>query len=207
MGWLIILLIAAALLFVLWRFGEFRRAELQIVAAAVCMALAGYAWQGRPTLAGVPQAARPAAAVPDSSFAALRGEFLARFDAAGRWLTIAEHYQRTGRTRDAVAVVQAGLKGRPNDPDLWLGLGNALVLHSGGLMTPAAQLAYDRAMELAPRKSGVRYFYGLAQAETGRPDRALPIWRVLLADAPADASWRNIVAGSILIAEASAPSQ
>lgn len=203
MGWLLLLGIAAASLFLFWRFAEFRSAELQLVGAAVFVALAGYAWQGRPSLAGAPRGASAARPLSESSFAALRGEFFAQFDAAARWLTIAEHFQRTGKTRDAVAIIQAGLKGRPNDPDLWVGLGNALVLHAGGIMTPAAQLAYDRALEIAPKKSGIRYFYGLAQAETGRPDLALPIWQALLADAPADAPWRNIVAGSIRIAEVS----
>jgi cytochrome c-type biogenesis protein CcmH/NrfG len=42
------------------------------------------------------------------------------------------------------------------------GLGNALVLHADGMMTPAAELAFQRAAKLAPDHPGPKFFYGLA---------------------------------------------
>src|SRR5947209_8447189 len=58
MGWLFILVMALALLIALWRLGNLDKGGLQFVGSALLLALAGYAWQGHPGLAGSPH--RPA---------------------------------------------------------------------------------------------------------------------------------------------------
>jgi cytochrome c-type biogenesis protein CcmH/NrfG len=60
-------------------------------------------------------------------------------------------------------------------------------------MNPAAQLAFARAHALAPKNPGPRFFFGLSMAQSGRFDEAEQVWRLLLAGAPADASWRPLV--------------
>ena len=45
---------------------------------------------------------------------------------------------------------------------LWVGLGNALADHAG-TMTPAAELAFARAAELAPGYPAPPFFLGLAK--------------------------------------------
>jgi cytochrome c-type biogenesis protein CcmH len=77
----------------------------------------------------------------------------------------------------------------PADPQLWIGLGNALVDHARGL-TPPAQLAYERAAALAPGHPAAPFFYGLALARSGDRGAAVELWKRILADAPKDASWR-----------------
>lgn len=193
MGWVILLILAASVLVALWRFAKFDATALQLVAAALCLAMAGYAWQGRPGLPGRPLAAPERQSLPESEFAQSRGEMLGQVDRASRWLTIADHYQRSGDTRSAVGVIRSGIRGNPSDPDLWVGLGNALVLHADGLMTPAAELAFQRAAKLAPDHPGPKFFYGLALAQGGKLDEAEAIWRNLLANAPADADWRPMI--------------
>jgi cytochrome c-type biogenesis protein CcmH/NrfG len=74
-----------------------------------------------------------------------------------------------------------------------VGLGNALILHADGMMTPAAELAFQRAAKIAPDHPGPKFFYGLALAQGGKFDEAEAIWRDLLANAPADAEWRPMV--------------
>jgi cytochrome c-type biogenesis protein CcmH/NrfG len=106
---------------------------------------------------------------------------------------MAESYQRSGDTRGGADIIRSGLIQHPRDADLWVGLGNALVLHADGMMTPAAQLAFRRAQQIAPRHPGPRFFYGLGLAQSGRFDEAERIWREVLASAPADASWRPMV--------------
>ncbi len=81
----------------------------------------------------------------------------------------------------------------PRDPDLWVGLGNALVLHGGGMMSPAAQLAFNRAASLAPDHPGPPFFYGLALAQGGNYDEAERIWRRLIATAPPDAQYPRLI--------------
>jgi cytochrome c-type biogenesis protein CcmH/NrfG len=193
MGWLIIIAMAAALLAALWRFAGFGRAALQLVAAALLLAMAGYAWQGRPGLAGAPVPPPARRQLPDTAFAETREELLGTFDAASRWLAFADFYHRSGDTYSAAVVIRQGIKAHPRDPDLWVGFGNALVIHADGMMTPAAQLAFDRAAKLAPDHPGPKFFYGLALAQGGRFDEAEKVWLNLLLHAPADAEWRPMV--------------
>lgn len=194
MGWGLMLILALATAAGLWRFARRDAAALQFLGAALLLALAGYAWQGRPDLAGRPKPPPARESLPDSEFAQTREDLLGRFDRAGTYLTIAEGYQRRGDTKSGVEVIRAGLRGAPDDPDLWVGLGNALVIHNDGLMSPAAQLAFERAERIAPDHPGPRYFYGLALAQGGNFDEAERIWSELVAQAPADAEYRAIIA-------------
>jgi cytochrome c-type biogenesis protein CcmH/NrfG len=193
-GWLFILAMALALLVALWRFGHLDRGGLQFLGAALLLALAGYAWQGHPALAGSPHPPPEHRGLPDSEFARIRHDLLGRFNNADYWLNMAEAFERDGDTLGAAQLIEAGLRAHPNDPDLWVGLGNALVIHGGGMMNPAAQLAFDRAAALAPNHPGPKFFYGLALAQSGRLDEAEKVWRDLLATAPPNATmWRNAV--------------
>jgi cytochrome c-type biogenesis protein CcmH/NrfG len=106
---------------------------------------------------------------------------------------MADGFHRIGDTQNAVGAIRAGLKMNPGDPDLWVGLGNALVIHADGMMTPAAELAFQRAAKLAPDHPGPKFFYGLALAQGGKFDEAERLWRGLLATAPPDTSWRPMV--------------
>jgi cytochrome c-type biogenesis protein CcmH len=193
MGWLFVVVAATALLAALWRFARLDRAGLQFLGAALLLALAGYAWQGHPRLAGSPHRPPEHRGLPDSEFAKVRQDLLGRFDTADRWLTIADAYNREGDTEGAAQIIEAALKAHPNDADLWVGLGNALVIHGGGMMSPAAQLAFQRAAAIAPDHPGPKFFYGLALAQGGHLDEAERIWRDLLASAPPGAVWRGAI--------------
>ena len=188
MTWLAVILLAGAVLGGL-RLAGLGGATLQYGGAALLVAVAGYAWQGRPELPGrsattpTPPAARgdvgelPPGATVD----------------APRWLAAADRRQRAGDARGAADLLREGLRAHPRDPDLWVGLGNALVIHADGRMSPAAQLAFQRAAGLAPDHAGPRFFAGLALAQAGKVDEAGRAWRELLANAPADAEWRPLV--------------
>jgi len=157
------------------------------------LAMAGYAWQGRPGLAGRPVPPPARMELPDSEFAETREGMLGRFDSAAQWLTLAESYQRGGDTQSGVGIIRSGLRKTPEDADLWVGLGNALVIHADGMMTPSAELAFNRAATLAPEHPGPKFFYGLALAQGGKLDEAEAIWRALLESAPEGVEWRGMV--------------
>ncbi|MFL6861578.1 MAG: tetratricopeptide repeat protein [Allosphingosinicella sp.] len=201
MGWIVLLVAAGAAFVAIWRFARLDAAGLQVLGAALLLAVAGYAWQGHPSLAGAPKRAVEQKAVAESDFAAMRRDMMGRFDTADHWLTMAEAYAREGDTRGAADIIRAGLKAHPDNATLWVGYGNALVMHSGGLMTPAAQLAFDRAARLAPNHPGPKFFYGLSLAQNGRLEEAEQVWRALLATAPADAQWRAQVEQQIAAVE------
>jgi cytochrome c-type biogenesis protein CcmH/NrfG len=193
MGWLLILALAVLILAGLWKFARFDRAALQLLGAALLVALAGYAWQGRPGLTGKPVPPPVRKALPDSDFAKTRGAMLGQFDSASAWLGLAEAYQRDGDTRGGAEILQSAVAKSPNDPDLWVGLGNALVIHAGGVMTPSAELAFQRAARIAPDHPGPKFFLGLALAQGGKLEEAERLWRGLLATAPPGVSWRPMV--------------
>ena len=199
MGWFIILILALLSFTALWHFGRLERGPLQFVLAALLLALAGYAWQGRPGLAGTPRETAAQTVQPDSVFATLRRDLFGQFDAADRWLIIADNYRRRGETRDAAMLIRSGLRGQPRNATLWTGYGDALVTHAGGMMTPAADLAFRRAEALAPRHPGPPLVRGVALAQSGRYDEAEREWRKALTLAPANASWRPEVERQLAI--------
>ncbi|TFI58166.1 cytochrome C biogenesis protein [Sphingomonas parva] len=190
MGWFIILIMALIVFTALWHFARLEKGPLQFVVAALLLALAGYAWQGRPDLAGSPRSAAEQAPPPDSPFMTLRREMFGQFDSADRWLIMADNFRRSGNTRDAAGLIRAGLRGSPRNATLWTGYGDVLVAHAGGLLTPAADLAFRRAIVLAPKHPGPHLFRGIALAQNQRFAEAEQEWRKALALAPPTASWR-----------------
>ena len=206
MGWIPLLLLGAAALGLLWRLARPDAAGLQLLAAALLLAFAGYAWQGSPALGGSPRRAAERPPVPETAFSSMRRELFGQFDAADRWLTLAEAMHRSGNTAAAAGAIHAGLKARPTDAILWTGYGNALALHAGGLLTPAADLAFRRAIGLAPRHPGPLLFYGIALAQNGRLPEAEKAWQRALALAPPSASWREPLEQQLaMLAAAPAP--
>lgn len=207
MAWIILVLMAAAAFAAIWRLARLDAAGLQIVGAAILLGLAGYAWQGSPGLPGSPTRAAEQVELPESDFARMRQQMAGRFDTADRWLTIAEGFQRRGDTRGAAGLIRSALRSHPENAILWVGYGNALVMHAGGLVTPAAQLAFERAGALAPDHPAPRFFYGLSLAQSGRLEEAERVWQALLASAPADAQWREGVERQLqLVRQARSPS-
>jgi len=194
MGLLILALLVGAALGVLWLLG-LRGAVFTLAAAALMLGAAGYALQGRPSLAGSPHlASKRAAPVP---LTAARKALLGQFSAADTWMTISEGYASRGQTADAVGVMNSAIRARPTDFAMWVGLGNALSDHARTL-TPGAQFAFLRAAELAPGHPAPLFFLGLAEARSGQPEQAIKRWRIILANAPADASWRPLVEDAVL---------
>ena len=194
MAFLPILLIAAMALVVM-RFSGLRGPLLTFAAAALMLGGAGYALNGRPGLPGAPrETAERLAPIPlDAPRRALMGSFTN----ADHWLIIADSFERRGNTRDAVGLLRSALRAHPLDYALWVGLGNALTDHARGY-TPAAAFAFDRAAELAPRVPAPRFFRGLALIRSGQVAEGAAQWRALLADAPAEASWRPMVEDALL---------
>ena len=189
MGWAILLLFGVASLGLLWVL-RVRGGLLTAGAAVLFLGATGYAIQGNPN---VPSA--PAASTEGRDFFPLtdtRHAFFGHFTPAETWLRMSEALARDGKSEDAVGILQNAVKRYPGDPQLWSGLGNALVDHARGL-TPPAELAYRRAAEMAPGHPAPLFFYGLAMARSGDRQDALMIWREILATAPKDAEWRPLV--------------
>lgn len=68
-------------------------------------------------------------------------------------------------------------------------LAEMMILGAGGYVSPEAEAALVRGLDLDPRNGTGRYYAGLMFAQQGRPDLAFPIWRNLLGDSTIDAPW------------------
>ncbi len=189
MGWIILLALIALSVAAIRLLGV-RGPALTASAAALLLGGAGYAFQGTPDLPGAPVRSSDGRDVVPLTRA--RHAFFGSFSAGESWLRISEALARDGQSADSVGILQNAVKRYPGDPQLWIGLGNALVDHSRGL-TPAAKLAFRRAEEAAPGHPAAPFFYGLALARSGDREGALKQWRGILAKAPPDASWRPLV--------------
>jgi cytochrome c-type biogenesis protein CcmH len=82
-----------------------------------------------------------------------------------------------------------GLLGDAATGEDYSALGEYLVFAAGGYVSPQAEEALVKALQLDPQDRRARYFSGLALAQNGRPDVAYQMWSGLLAEGPEDAPW------------------
>lgn len=196
-GWAALLLLIGLSLALLWLL-RVRGAMLQLAAAALLFGAAGYATLGSPGLESSTRSAEQRR--PPIPLTRLRHAFYGNFGPTEHWLIISESLASRGKTQEAAGILQSAVREHPGDPSLWVGLGNALADHANTL-TPASELAFRRAAELAPGHPAPRFFFGLALARSGDPRDAIALWRQILAEAPADASWRPVVEDAIAALE------
>lgn len=172
--------------------------DMSAPGAALLLGLTGYAWQGHPGLIGHPVKAL-AAAKFDERLAEKRQSIGERLGPASKWLILSDGLARQGSTEDAANILVSGLKATPRDPDLWVGLGNALLAHSAGRLSPASDMAYRQAMALEPEGISPSYFYGLALAQSGQFESAQHIWARLALRLPEKAELRAELVRNLML--------
>ncbi len=195
MTWLAVCLLALAAIALLVGWMKVPRSGRAALSATLLLGLAGYATQASPDQPGAPRAAQQQFATDPQAMIAAR-DMLDESDIAptNQWIVIADALSRNGQHAGAAEVLLGALDDDPKNALAWLALGNALVAHADGLLTPAALHAYDRAERTAPDSPGPPYFLGLALAQSGRFAEARTLWVDLLDRTPADAQWREMLA-------------
>ncbi|PZU08205.1 cytochrome C biogenesis protein [Sphingomonas sp.] len=192
-GWIILAALALLLVGGLWIAIRPARTVGELIAAALLVALAGYAWQGSPLLPGRPTGPRDNRAAPPNLFAEERGRWLEQVGVDAQALDASDGLIRSGDPAYAVGILRAAIEHRPKSVMLWIGLGNAISQYADGMVTPPARYAFQHASQLAPDSPAPAYFLGLALAQSGDLDGAEQSWRGLLSRAPAAAPWRSDV--------------
>ena len=153
-----------------------------------------YALQNNASLSGSP--ARPDARQIeiDPGMVAFRTAIMPGVADDSAILAAADDLMRRGDSAGAARSIIEAIDRRPDDAALWTGLGNVLMAHGGGTMSPAARLAFNRALRLAPDQPGPRFFLGMAYAQSGDFAAAKREWLQALALSPREAPYRLIIA-------------
>ena len=161
------------------------------------LALADAAYAARPAQDKA-EAAQPAYLSPtdlDPEFATLmarlRAAVAARPDDILGHTLLAQNETAVGNfaaaRRAQETLVQ--LKGADVTAEDMSTLASLMVTASGGIVTPQAEQALIRTLQLDPRDGWARFYSGLMFAQIGRPDRSFDLWEPLLREGPADAPW------------------
>jgi len=187
-----------------WRIG----AAVGVVGLLPAAALAVYFAVGAPAAINPPAAARtgPGAGPHDATELAaaadqLKARLLREPDRAEGWVLLGRtlaSLQRFDEAREAYALAIA-LK--PDEPQLHAELGEVLVLAAGGTVTPAAEAEFAKSGD-DPR---ARFYSAESALQRGDNAAAKTKLQALLADAPADAPWRKIVAARLAEIAPAAP--
>jgi cytochrome c-type biogenesis protein CcmH len=187
-------MVAALLLgiFVLLVFAlKLPRRGWEAAGAAMLLGLAGFALQARVYQPGAPKPPPRVLTNGGAELVAARKALTSDPEApVDRWTMIADGFARNGQYADAAGVLLGAVEKEPRNADAWLALGNALIAHAEGQVTPAALQAYTRAARADPAHPGPAFFLGLALAQNGRLAEGRKLWADLLARSPADAPWR-----------------
>ena len=190
-GWIgaiVLAILAAAAMIVLFRVP---RGGREALGAALMFGLAGYGLQGSPSLPAAPKSA-PEVMSGAKGIEAIadREKLSANMPMQDRELVYADAFARHGQYADAAGVLRGAVEKNPQNADAWIAMGNAMVAHAEGTISPAAIFAYGRAAAAAPNHPGPPFFLGMAMIESGRVAEGRAIWGDLLARSPKDAPWR-----------------
>ncbi|MFL9842104.1 hypothetical protein ABS767_14125 [Sphingomonas sp. ST-64] len=200
MSWIILAALGAIALGLLWLLGA-PRALWTFGAAALMLGAAGYALQARPGLPGAPVSAAKKTRPDDAALRDLRGAMFGRFTSIDASFFAADALVRGGNAEKAARLMLGSVRASPNDAALWTWLGMTLVEADDQTVSPAAGVAFRRAMVLAPAHPGPPFFYGLAQVRAGNFAAARPLWRKALALAPEGAGYQRDIAIRLALLE------
>jgi len=109
------------------------------------------------------------------------------------WDVIAPIYLRMERFDDAARAYTQALTILGETPKRLMGLGEALVMQSGGMVTEEARRAWQRVAVLVPDHQEAWFWLAAADEQDGRLAEAAAGYRRMLGQAPADAPWRAMV--------------
>lgn len=167
--------------------------------AALFLGAAGYAWQGNPAIAAAPAkpVANPERINPEAVM--FRERLMGRFTADTAYLVASDAMLRAGDRRAAARVVLGGVRAIPRSFILWTQLGTNLAMLDGDQMSPAAKLAFGRAMQLAPEHPAPPYYAGLAYVRANDLPAARRQWARAVALSPEGADYRRQIAGQLML--------
>lgn len=106
------------------------------------------------------------------------------------WTLLARSYAAMGRFTDSIDAYRRALAAEPENNDLTVGLGEAMVYASGdGLVSPPALKLFESVVARDPGNPFAQYYIGLANAQAGNLQLAMDIWTGIAEAADEEATW------------------
>lgn len=105
------------------------------------------------------------------------------------WVNLGRATYLLGRYDETIEAYERALALDGSLSDIRSALGEAHVMAADGVVTEAAQRAFDQALAGNPGDPRARFFLALARDQDGKRREALNALVALLADAPPDAPW------------------
>jgi cytochrome c-type biogenesis protein CcmH len=176
-----------------------RRRAIAVLAFLAIPTLAGatYLSVGSPGLPDEPLAARLALPPEHQSLAELVGRVEAHLtthpDDGKGWAVVAPVYLQVGRFGDAVQAFRNARRLLGPSAELSAGLGEALAMQAGGVITADAKAAFQDALKLDPKMPRARFWLARAAEEEGHGAAAAATYRALIKEAPSNAPWLPVV--------------
>jgi len=171
------------------------------VGLAVALPLAAlglYLIYGSPNISDQPLNARLEDSANDKNLEVLVARVEARLRAHPQegegWEVIAPVYMGWRRYTDAAEAFRQSIRLLGESPKRLAGYGQALVLANDGVVSEDARHALERAIALDPNLIEPRLVLIIAKEQDGQYAAAADEWRAMLAAAPVDAPWRQLVA-------------
>lgn len=152
-----------------------------------------------PSVASAPQAAQPQASVNDGAgqVEAIITKLQARLQAnpkdAEGWRMLGWVQFKSQRFAASAEAYAKALEIDPANIEYKSAYAEGLVQAAEGMVTPKAQTLFAEVLAKDPKEYRARFYDALAREQAGDQNGALDRWIGLLADAPADASWRDDV--------------
>lgn len=196
-GWALFAGLSGLAALALWRL-RFPAALKTFVLAAIMLGAAGYAWQGRPGWAGVPTEPSGRGHAISEETIGLRNAMFGRFGTSASYLIPSDAMMRIGAADAAARWLSAGINRDPSNVALWTQLGTVIATRDSAV-SPAADLAFRRAIALAPGEPAPWFFLGLAEIRSGRFVEARSAWARALALTPADFGYRPEIAARLAL--------
>jgi len=185
-----------------------RRAVAVVALAGIpILSLSLYFAAGQPDMPGAPLAARLQEVNPSQTpqtpdevnalVARVEKHLADNPEDGSGWEVIAPVYMRLDRPADAARAWRNVIRLLGSTADRQMSLGEALWTAEQGMITAEARAAFEAANKMSPQAPGPRFFLALAAEQEGNVDDAKARLTALLADAPPDAPWRDLVVQGI----------
>ncbi len=190
MSWVIAIVMAlVAFAIAAFVFGLERR-SWTVMLAALSLGLAGYALQARPDLPASPRSDEGIGQASEWATVEERHQLIpSRTRSSNDALLIADAFARQGQYDTAATLLRGAVEENPQDAEAWIALGNALVEHADGTLSPAALHAFRSAAQAAPLSPAPGYFLGLALIREGKLLEGREVWqRTLAGSMPGEAT-------------------